>query len=643
MKSRHTTAALIILLATAAPSPAFSSTTAPTTAPSEIPLPSIPDRTFNVLKYGAIGDGVTDDTAHIQAAIDACSAADGGTVLLPAGKTFVSNPLSVSSNTNFQIDGILDCQLMTQYSEPKKSLITYSNAHDVELSGKGTIEGRGGVGPPTGEGGATTGGWWGTNKKNTAKVRPRLVRFSGCTRVLVRDITLRNSPSFHIIFGGTPTDDVTIRGVKIFSPSSEISQVPQGSLVSHNTDGIDPCGSNYLIENCDISDGDDDIAMHVVANNITVKNCRIGTGHGVSLGGPEHGANGVYVSDCTFDGTTNGFRLKAGRDHGGLAQNISLSNITMHGVRRPIYINSYYMNNGDNLPSDPTKDEGQDVTETTPIWQDITIRNFTAGSPPADGVAGIIWGLPEMPIRNVSLVNVKIAAPTGLVINHARNVSFDADTRIVVSRGNAVLATSAVIISTPYDATILPGGFANQDVGNPKISGGISSSLYDPDTGTWTIQGDGAGLGGNRDQFNYSYQSVSGDKTITAHVSSLPAGGAAGLMFRAGTKADDPFAAIVQSSRGQLTFQWRLAAGAAVSTVPPIGAAPVQSVYLKLSRAGDSFEGAYSGDGRNWKPIGPAEKIPALNSGDLTAGLAVTSNADGQVASAVFDHVAISP
>jgi hypothetical protein len=637
---------LIILLATAAPSPAFSSTTAPTTAPatapSEIPLPSIPDQTFNVLTYGAIGDGVADDTAHIQAAIDACSAAGGGTVLLPAGKTFVSNPLSVSSNINIQIDANLDCQLRTQYSDPKKSLITYSNAHDVELSGKGIIEGRGGVGPPTGGGGAT-GGWWGTNKKNTAKVRPRLVRFSGCTRVLVRDITLRNSPSFHIIFGPTATNDVTIRGVKIFSPSSEISQVPRGSLVSHNTDGIDPLGSNYLIENCDISDGDDNIAMHVEANNITVKNCRMGTGHGISIDATENGVNGVYVSNCTFDGTTNGFHLKAGRDKGGLAQNISFCDITMHGVRHPIYINSYYMNNGDNLPSDPAKDNGQDVTATTPIWQDITMRNLTAGSPPADGVAGIIWGLPEMPIRNVSLINVKIAAPTGLVVNHARNVSFDADTRIVVGRGHAVLATSALILSTPYDATILPGGFANQDVGEPKIPAGISSSLYDPDTGTWTIQGDGAGLGGNRDQFNYSYQSVSGDKTMTAHLSSLAGGGAAGLMFRAGTKADDPFAAVVQSSGGQLTFQWRPAAGAAVSTAPPISAAPVQSVYLKLSRAGDSFEGSCSSDGRHWKPIGPAEEIPVLNSGDLTAGLAVTSNSDGRTAPAVFDHVAISP
>jgi hypothetical protein len=515
-------------------------------------------------------------------------------------------------------------------------LITYSNAHDVELSGKGIIEGRGGVG-------ATTGGWWGTNKKNTAKVRPRLVRFTGCTRVLVRDITLRNSPSYHIIFGPTPTDDVTIVGIKILTPSSEISQVPRGSLVSHGTDGIDPLGSNYLIENCDISDGDDDVAMHVLSNNITVKNCRIGTGHGVSIGGStKDGVNGVYVSNCTFNGTTNGFHFKAGRDNGGMAKNINIRDITMHGVRHPIYINSYYMNDGDNLPSDPAKDNGQDVTATTPIWQDITIRNLTAGSPPADGVAGIIWGLPEMPIRNVSFVNVKITAPTGLIVNHARNVSFDAGTRILAGRGRNVIAAQTVIISTPYDATILPGGFANQDVGEPKIPARISSSLYDPDTGTWTIHGDGAGLGGNRDQFNYSYQSVSGDKTMAAHLSSLTAGGAAGVMFRAGTKADDPFAAVMQSG-GQLTFQWRPTAAAAVSTAPPISASPVQSVYLKLSRAGDSFEGSYSSDGRHWKLIGPAEEIPVLNSGDLTAGLAVTSNSDGRTAPAVFDHVAISP
>src|ERR1700685_477038 len=69
----------------------------------EIPLPSIPDRVFNITDYSAVGDGKTLNTIAIQKALDACSAAGGGTVLVPAGN-FVFGPIILTSSINLHLD-----------------------------------------------------------------------------------------------------------------------------------------------------------------------------------------------------------------------------------------------------------------------------------------------------------------------------------------------------------------------------------------------------------------------------------------------------------------------------------------------------------------------------------------------------------
>ena len=52
----------------------------------------------NVIDFGAKGDGIADDAAAIQQAIDRCSATGGGTVTFPSGHTFMSGPLHLRSN-----------------------------------------------------------------------------------------------------------------------------------------------------------------------------------------------------------------------------------------------------------------------------------------------------------------------------------------------------------------------------------------------------------------------------------------------------------------------------------------------------------------------------------------------------------------
>jgi polygalacturonase len=614
----------------------------PFSALADIPQPTIPDRTFDVTNFGAVGDAVADDTAHLQAAIDAASAAGGGIVLLPQGKTFVSNPLTVSSHINIQIDGVLQAALRNDYLQPKKSLITFLNAHDVALTGHGIIDGRGGIGPHH--------GWWGDHvmKLLPASSRPRLVRFTSCDTVLIRDITLRNSPSFHIIFG--KTDNVTIDDVTVSAPSSESSQVSHGPT-SHNTDGIDPHGSNYLIENCNISDGDDNIAISGTApcKNITVKNCKFGTGHGLSVDEPTAGIDGVTVTDCTFDGTTNGIRLKDGRNAGGIAQNLTYSNIKMYNVRFPLFFTSYYVDGHPKIPPNPVTDSPQPMQDTTPVWKNITIRNLTAESGPTDGVAAMMWGLPESPILNVKLINVKISAARGMLLAHVRNLTFDSSCKIDFDQGNTFLAmTYPSLVDKPFDATILPDDFSNQDIGSPRIPNGTCSSIFDPNTNLWTLQGDGAGIGSAHDQFNFSSTPVSGNATISAQLTQLTSPdddsvSEAGLLFRAGNAPGDPFIAIVQTTKNQLILKWRTDANATSTTSDPIPGIPVGSVQLKITRTDGKFTAVYSSDAVRWIQIGPEIEIPALKTPKIVAGLLVAAGSDGKLAPAQFTHVAITP
>jgi hypothetical protein len=100
-------------------------------------------------------------------------------------------------------------------------------------------------------------------------------------------------------------------------------------------------------------------------------------------------------------------------------------------VQNPIYITSYYPD----LPTDPTADSAMAVTATTPIWQDITIKNVTiTGSTNA----GILWGLPEMKISNLVFDNVKIQATTGMEIFHATGISFTNGSTVTPKSGAAV-------------------------------------------------------------------------------------------------------------------------------------------------------------------------------------------------------------
>ena len=376
-------------------------------------LPVIPTNQYNILNYGAYGNGVSNNTAAIQNAINA-AAATGGTVIIPAAgtlSTYMSGPFTLTNSLNLQINSgatlkMFPLSTFTNYPNSLAYFINVYKLHDVQISGSGTIDGQGT-------------NWWVLVGTPNEVTRPAMINITGTTRVLIQDVTLQNPPASHMTLKAT-CGDVTVERLTVNTPGD-----------SHNTDAIDLASTNCLIRNCSISCGDDNIAIGSsagVSADILVTNCAFGRGHGVSIGSyTSSGVQNLIVSNCAFTGTDTGIRLKSQRGRGGLVKNLQYLDLTMTNVQWPVIMYSYYEYGVGTLtgvtPYMASTDTAQTVTSTTPIWRDVVLSNVTAtttGTRPAI----LIWGLPEMLISNVTFCRVNITASKSANIYNAQAIRF---------------------------------------------------------------------------------------------------------------------------------------------------------------------------------------------------------------------------
>jgi len=397
-------------------------------------LPNIPATQFLITDYGA-STSSTDNSSYINAAITAANTAGGGTVVVPAG-TFLSGPITMKSNVNLNISAGAILQLMpygTGNGTPAGSypnngttdsynnFIFGSGLSNIEISGSGTIEGNGTA-------------WWAAYKANSAVSRPCVIRFKACNTVLITGITIKNAPNVHITLGQSGSSrgsNGTISYVTISSPST-----------SPNTDAIDTWYWNDIdIHHCNLSEGDDNVAMNSYSKNIKISNCTLGTGHGISVGSYTTDVQNVSVDSCTFSGTTNGIRLKSNNTRGGNDSTFVYSNITMNNVKYPFYITSWY----DSEPYPASAQVAGTVTAATPQWKNIIFKNITVTN---STYGGIIYGLPEMHVKNVVFDNVKIGTTSnGLITNFVDGLTFTNCSSITVpsGKGNAIIPYAAAI------------------------------------------------------------------------------------------------------------------------------------------------------------------------------------------------------
>jgi hypothetical protein len=413
--------------------------------------------------YGAVGDGVTTNTTAIQNAINAAAAGPitngslGGTVEIPAGtNAYLCGPITLKNNVNLQIDqgAILRMLSYSQYPggiiDPQ-NFISGLGLTNIEISGYGAIDGQGAP-------------WWPGYKTNN---RPIMISLDGCNRELIQNVTLSNSPEFHIAISGK-AGNTTVQGVTVLAPAST-----DPVTASHNTDACDVSGTNILVQNCNISTGDDDFACSGGTSGVLVTNNTYGNGHGVSIGSytDDGGVSNITVTNCTFNGTANGIRIKSDDGRGGLVQNISYYIPGMTNVDFPIQVYSYY--NEDGTPSGITPyyaatQAVAEVTSTTPIYRNITFSNITATSVSGYPV-GIIWARTEMPATNIVFQKINLTGYGSFCLYNVNGAQF-VDSTISLPTGitSFELFNAQVIISNsaPTNTLFTFDGLTTNGYGN---------------------------------------------------------------------------------------------------------------------------------------------------------------------------------
>lgn len=424
-------------------------------------LPTITStNVFNITDatYGASATS-NDNTAAIQAALDACGKAGGGKVIVPAG-TFLCGPISMSSKTNLYLSEGATLQLLPYGTYPTTTTSTSTNivypdfitcsanASNLKISGKGRIYGNGNA-------------WWTAYDNRATGVsmkRGAVIRLNKASNIEIDSITINDAPGSHITIGmNGNSNNATIHNIRIDT------QVP-----SHNTDGIDIWGTNVNIDSCYISDGDDNIAIDKNSQYIKITNSTFGYGHGTSVGSYTTNVKHVLIDNCKYTGTDNGIRLKSNNDRGGGEEDFMFSNLTMSGVNYTFYIDCYYDKDYTTPANDKTN--AKDSISTTPSFKDIYLKNITSTAATNKKYNAIfIYGRPECHVKNITLDNVKISAPYGMIINFADHVKFINGTKITVASGNEYVSK--------YDADITE----NDDTAIDNITGssdGNSDYIY---------------------------------------------------------------------------------------------------------------------------------------------------------------------
>lgn len=442
--------------------------------PIDLPVvkaPVIPVYSVNITDFGGVNDGVTKNTEAFAKAMAHLALKGGGRLVVPEG-IWYTGPISFESNVELHLDRgalVLFSEDLADYPSVNSSFeglnsyramspLSAFDKENIAITGEGTFNGNGQCWRPVKKSKMTDAQWkkltaggalnergdvWFPNERIAevyadktlqAKaflpsendslreyvhdfLRPVLLSFVRCKNVLLKDATFENSPAWNL--HPLLCENLIVDGVNVRNP-----------WYAQNGDGIDAesC-TNVLIVNSSFDVGDDAICIKsgkdkdgrergIPCANVLIDGCTVYHGHGGFVIGSEMsgGCKDIAVRNCVFIGTDVGLRFKSTRGRGGVVENIYVDNVKMSDIPGDALIfDLYYGGKGGDgeIPA---------VTEETPSFKDIFINDVTCRSAER---AMYFNGLPEMPIKNITVKNSRFRADTGVVLNYVDGLTLD--------------------------------------------------------------------------------------------------------------------------------------------------------------------------------------------------------------------------
>ena len=371
---------------------------------------------YDVLSFGAKGDGVTDDAKAIQKAIDRCSAEGGGIVLLPRNHEFLSGPVELKSQVELHLEATATLKAnpdegiyrLSAFGENRGEGMLWlwaKDAENISITGKGTIHGNGIA-------------FMGAELDDSYELkpladqtfdpRPHVLTLTNVTNLTIRDVTIKEGAYWTVHLIGC--NEAVIDGINLLN-----------NLKIRNGDGIDLDHSkNVRIANCHITSGDDCICLknrrefeqYGSCHDIVVTNCVMSSRSCAIKIGSENmdSIYNVVFDNCIITGSNRGLGIQ-NRDEGTVTD-VVFSNIQLDcrlwsdvwwGKAEPIYVTSYPRANGNHKDANWRFPKGQIEGRCGEVSR-IYFNNITALSENGCFVGGDVPGK----VKDIFFNNVRV-------------------------------------------------------------------------------------------------------------------------------------------------------------------------------------------------------------------------------------------
>lgn len=375
--------------------------------------------------FGAVGDGVANDTQAFADAWTAACNATGNVVLnVPAGKTFQIWPLTFSGPCRngiklFISGSIVAPESPEDWGTNESQWLHFSKVEDLKVTGGGVIDGRGKQ-------------WWAQSSCKEKKLHgehhrdhkhddddhldhdhekkhcatypaPKAVHFEDCRGISVRGVTLQNSPQYHLTF--TRSSDIEANYLRVTSPADSPDTKGVHLVDSYNVHVMDDL----------ISTGDDCVSIVGNCTDVRLRAISCGPGHGISIGTLGENNSTDYVEKIKVDtlfisDAENGVRVRTAKSGGGgFARKVKFESIVMRNVKNPIIIDQGRSDHHHHHLSDSSTDKNETVVGV--LVEKINYIDIRGTSTSKHGVTFSCSD--AMPCRHLKLKNVNLTRAGG--------------------------------------------------------------------------------------------------------------------------------------------------------------------------------------------------------------------------------------